>query len=443
MQEVYCFASIVSKKLCTLCSLCSLSAMPFVSRFEDRSLRFLLYLEWALLGLMVLGEFLVRLPPWVPRSPELNLICLGLFAWMGLYLPQVPWAKVVYLSLEVTLILVASVIGGLSFFFLFCILLVIRSCLCFSGKGQLWISGLVFWFFLFIQTHRLQFMQKGLPQGLPPLAREWLRQDAARWALTNKAFILFSLVLLFALTLLFLQLLVDRLLSERQSRQDLAAANGQLRDYALQIESVAILQERNRIAREIHDALGHSLTALNLHLDAALGLIASKQVGDVDEARSLLREAKQLSKQALGDVRQSVSTLRSDPLAGQSLEGAIAGLVEDFARTTGVEPLVDIRLSQGLVQSTRVALYRIVQEALTNICKYAEASVVELKLREETQTPQLYLSIRDNGRGFDPEQNNCGFGLRGMRERVLALKGKFKLQAAPQAGCQIEIQIPL
>jgi signal transduction histidine kinase len=237
--------------------------------------------------------------------------------------------------------------------------------------------------------------------------------------------------------LLFLQLLVNAILAERQSREQLALANAQLRQYALRIEDIATLQERNRIAREIHDSLGHALTVLNLHLEAALKL----QQSDPEAATEFLADAKQLGSTALEEVRRSVAALRCDPLQGQTLADAIASLTDEFQRSTGISPQCHLEQQSALPPEVKTAVYRIVQEALTNIYKYAEASEVKVELTATAS--ELHLIVADNGKGFDRDRNTTGFGLAGMRERTLALGGHFEIVTAPGAGCQIIATIPL
>lgn len=207
-------------------------------------------------------------------------------------------------------------------------------------------------------------------------------------------------------------------------------------EYALKIEQLAIEQERNRIAREIHDSLGHSLIAFNLHLEAAMRLMSS----DPEEAKDLLIEAKQVSATALQEVRLSVSALRTDPLQGRSLATVIQLLADDFQRSTGIAPLSEIHINQPLSSAVQLAVYRIVQEALTNICKYAEATQVSIHLETSSD---LKLTVRDNGKGFDIHQNITGFGLRGMEERTLSQLGKFEVISTPGNGCQITAWFPL
>jgi signal transduction histidine kinase len=244
-------------------------------------------------------------------------------------------------------------------------------------------------------------------------------------------------LLIFGLVILFLQLLVDAVMTEHKHREALAVANIRLQQYALQVEELATLQERNRIARDIHDSLGHSLTAFNFHLEAAIRLLQTQPT----EAASLLQELKQLGAQALADVSQSVATLRSDPLGGQSLVDAIATLVDNFHRSTGVLPTTEIDLSTPLSQAYNLAIYRIVQESLTNCCKYANASAVTISVQQLNK--QIQIIVEDNGNGFELQKNSTGFGLQGMQERVQSLAGQLKLITALGQGCRVMVSLPI
>lgn len=235
---------------------------------------------------------------------------------------------------------------------------------------------------------------------------------------------------------MFILLLVNALLAERQSREELLLAHDQLRRYALRIEDQATLQERNRIAREIHDALGHALTAQSIQLENALLFLPP----DAEKTKSFLREAQQLGSRALQEVRRSISTLRSNPLQGQSLEVAIAKAVTEFSQTTGITPNCTVQLSQPIPIEISTALYRILQESLTNIYKYSAATQVSIHIQD---LDAIRFQIDDNGQGFDPERNTTGFGLQGMRERTAALGGQFFLTSQPGKGCRITVSIPL
>lgn len=391
------------------------AATPQPATAPPESLKFLLYLEWLLLGIVALSEIGRVNFLQLPRIPLLNLVSLSLFMTMGLRLPQRDrWLKVAYTAAELGLILLMSLVGGVRLVPLLYIVLVIRNCLIFERSPRTLITLIAFTLAMTTQFQRLRYL---VPPGVSP---------------TRLGVIGVMIAVLFGLVVLFLQLLVNAVLLERRSREKLAIANAQLREYALQVETMATLQERNRIAREIHDSLGHSLTGVNLHLEAALRLLQT----DPEEAITLLQEAKQLGNMALQDVRDSVATLRSEPLQGVPLEAAIASLLTDFQRSTGIAPALDLTLETPVASDRKIAIYRITQEALTNITKYAHATQVTIQV-QSTPT-QIALKIDDNGKGFAPDQTTTGFGLRGMQERTLALGGTFAITTAPGAGCRIQ-----
>ncbi len=391
-------------------------------KFKNHPFRFLLYLEWLLLVLVAFMSTIPSRHQFSTNSPELRVFCLLLFGLMGLRLPTSnKITKFLYTIAEILLIVTTGVLDGRTarpFPFLY-LILVIRSCLIFNFPGRLVVTGISFILFLFTLNNRINH----IPQSPIEQERFW--------------FFTISLALLFGLALVFVLLLMNAVLSERKSREKLALANEKLRKYALQIENQATLEERNRIAREIHDSLGHSLTALNLQLETALKLWNTNP----HKASGFLSKAKELGSKALQDVRHSVSAMRSHPLQGQSLEQAIAELAENVHRATGVAPTCQITLFQPLPTEVSTPIFRIVQESFTNICKYAEAT--EIKIEIITTVTSLYLIVQDNGIGFDVGQNTTGFGLHSMRDRTLALGGKFNIYSTPGYGCKIAITIPL
>jgi len=393
-------------------------------------IRFLLYLEWSLLFIVFASEALRGSIFHVPRSPTLNLLCLLGFTLLGLALPQKKiGTKIAYTVFEFVPTLLATVVGGLRLFPLLYVVLVMRNSLIFQGKSRLVITGITYCLFLITQANRYYtFAQNSrFRDGL--IARQLLIPERI-------LFLNLTFALLFALVLIFSHLSITAILAERHRRQELASANQKLRLYALQAKDMAMLTERNRVAREIHDSLGHSLITFNLYLEAALRLLATEP----KEARELLQEAQQLAKTALGDVRQSVKSLRSDPLGERSLEEAIRGLIEEFKQATGIEPETSICIDQPIPKELNIAVYRLTQEALVNVIKYAEATTVKLSL---TTQWQLELSVKDNGKGFRLNENQTGFGLQGMRERTSAFGGQLKLITAPGQACEIIATFPL
>ncbi len=387
---------------------------------KNHPFKFLLYLEWVLLGFAAIASTINPVQRFQTSYPELMIISLTAFGLMGLRLPTNNRKnKIIYTVCEILLILITNFFGGRTsrLFPFLNLILVTRSCLIFQLPGRLVVAGISF--SLFLITFRMRFPNVS-PRRLQKL---WFFQ--------------FSFIALFVLALVFVLLLMNAVLSERESRDKLTAANEKLRKYALKIENQATLEERNRIAREIHDSLGHSLTALNLQLETANKLLNTNP----EKAKDFLIRAKELGSQALKDVRESVSKMRSNPLQEQSLETSIDILIKNFNHSTNINPNRQINIFYSIPRDISTAIYRIIQESLTNISKYAEATEVNLEIT--TAATKLYLIVEDNGKGFDVTQNTTGFGLQSMRDRTLALDGNFHIESLPGKGTKIMVDIPL
>lgn len=227
------------------------------------------------------------------------------------------------------------------------------------------------------------------------------------------------------------------MVEELYTPEQLAQAHQQLWQYVLQFANFSAVQERNRIARDLHDSLGHALTALNFQLQTAIKLCKP----DPTQAQQFLTEAHRLVTIATQEVRHSVRNLRSDAPETQSLETLIESLVNNFQQTTGILPSVEINLPVALPSEFVTSLYRIVQEALNNTLKYAQATIVQIQI--STTSSSVQLMIQDNGRGFALNQVSAGYGLQGMQERVAFLKGQLHLDSAPGEGCCITAEIPI
>jgi signal transduction histidine kinase len=399
----------------------------FLESSADRNFKVLTYLEWVLLALTLLAEFtpLGAFPGgrFLPRWPLFNLLGVMSFGLLRFAVPRGVMGRWCYVLGQAAWILVLSEVGGLRLFSLLYLVVLLRCCGLFEARSRNLIAVGVFALNSLAQGWRYQY----LIEVMPPRMAERLGGMISGSAL------------IFGLVVLFLTWLITSLLLERSSRVALAEAHSQLRDYALRIEDQAMLQERNRIAREIHDAVGHGLTACHLNLMAALRLLDQ----DPLEAKALLLEAEVLNQAALQDIRQSVATLRSDPLQGRSLLDQLDSLVQTVIKSGRFMIEFDhpsSRVVEGVPTSVAVAIYRITQEALTNISKHAKADRVQLTLRIE---PQIELVIEDNGVGFSPKQTSSGFGLQGMQERVAALNGTLSIGASLQRGCRIQVIFPV
>ena len=225
------------------------------------------------------------------------------------------------------------------------------------------------------------------------------------------------------------------------SNAKLTAANSRLQEYSAQVEELSAMRERNRIAREIHDTLGHALTLLAVQLETATQLEAR---GDPRLHEELL-QAREVAKACLTEVRHSVEALRPDEATADSLQEQLRKLVAEF-ETTCPETRITLDLEEAthpLNPDLCLTLYRCAQEALTNIRKHTHATKVLLRL--STSDEQVELTVLDNGQGYPPEHEPraFGFGLLGMRERVALLDGT--LQASPQRGqgWRVEVVLPL
>ncbi|MBF1990818.1 sensor histidine kinase [Fischerella thermalis] len=188
------------------------------------------------------------------------------------------------------------------------------------------------------------------------------------------------------------------MVEELYTPEQLTQMHNSLWEYVLQFANLSATQERNRIARDLHDSLGSSLTALNIQLQTAMKLWKP----DPNQAQQFLNEAHRLVAIATQEVRQSLKALRDDALTTQSLDTLIESLVFDFHQTTGTLPEVDINLPISLPLHLTPPIYRIIQEALNNIRKYAQATAVKIHLY--TTSSGVHLTIKDNGRGFDKKK---------------------------------------
>ncbi len=225
-----------------------------------------------------------------------------------------------------------------------------------------------------------------------------------------------------------------RLLSTVGDLLSIALERAQLFGKSVQLGAV---EERNRLAREIHDTLAQGLAAITLQLETADALLDA----DPKRAATALRQALKLARANLDDARRSVMDLRAAPLEGRTLSEALHALADEFAARTGVEVrFTGVGGQSPLTIRTEAGLYRIVQEALTNIERHADASHVCVTL---TVVPErITLVIDDDGQGFDVEQiPEHRFGLVGINERARLLGGALELYSAPGEGTTLSIVI--
>jgi signal transduction histidine kinase len=208
-----------------------------------------------------------------------------------------------------------------------------------------------------------------------------------------------------------------------------------------QLQELAVVDERNRLAREIHDGLGHYLTATTMQIQGARALLESTDAAtQAPAALGALGKAETLLQETLADVRRSVQALRATPSESRPLPGAIDDLVAECRAVAGL--LTNFELlgtPRPLNPQVELTLYRAAQEGLTNIRKHAQAASVSVVLWYDVDN--VGLRVADDGRGIGvaPPQ---GYGLLGLRERVQIVGGSVHIDSAPGQGCRLEVEIP-
>ena len=236
----------------------------------------------------------------------------------------------------------------------------------------------------------------------------------------------------------FVQMVINDITQRSREKKDLLRSRRTLRELSASLVE-AREEERRRIARELHDELGQRLTALKLEMISCQRDHPGLAVGE--RAQLML----DMLDETVSSARRIAMDLRPLMLDDLGLPEAIDWLVKEFKRRTGIE--VDIRLGEGmreLSSQLATALYRIVQEALTNITRHAQATRVSITLKGSDH--ELQLTIQDNGVGFiqgGHARNPGSFGLLGIRERVLMLGGRLSAGNAPEGGARLVVHVPL
>ncbi len=254
------------------------------------------------------------------------------------------------------------------------------------------------------------------------------------WSGAYEAFINYSTA--FAFTIIFTIITRQALKArdrEEKLREEVEAANLQLQAYAAQAADLATTRERNRLAREIHDGVGHYLTVVKTQLDAATALLPAQP----EKARETVQKAARLAGEALDDVRRSVGALHADT-GRLPLPDALKELIAQG------EPMPTFAIEgapRPLSSAIEHALFRAAQEGLTNIRKHARASSALLIL--DFRTPQfIRLELTDNGIGTSHSTTHSGYGLIGLRERIELLGGRLETANRLNGGFALTVEVP-
>lgn len=218
---------------------------------------------------------------------------------------------------------------------------------------------------------------------------------------------------------------------------ELETANRQLTEYSARVEDLTIVNERQRMARELHDTLSQGLAGVILQLEAADAHLTNHHH---DKARSIIGDAMEQARLTLTDARRAIDDLRQPSL--DDLDSALSIEVTRFTNATGIPVLFDSDPTPPLPDPVKETVVRTVAEALTNIANHARARNVEVNVRMQNQN--LLVTIQDDGVGFDASSIPSGhYGILGIKERVRLVNGSFEIQSTRGRGTTLRIEIPL
>jgi len=272
---------------------------------------------------------------------------------------------------------------------------------------------------------------------LLPLAAVGVAINTTQEVTLRSSYPLLGVVFVRTVAFLFVGNMITGLMKvQRAQRSDLSAANARLAQYAAALEQLTVSRERNRLARELHDVLAHTLSGVAVELEAVRALWPT----DPERAQAMLGHSLQATRDGLTETRRALQELRASPLEDLGLALAVRSLAESAAGRAGMA--LDLHITEPLADypaAIQQAVYRVTQEALANVTAHSGARTVTLAL---DGTPHhLRLEIRDDGRGFDPAAlNDDQYGLRGMRERVEMIGGRFSVDSAPGQGTRIVLE---
>ncbi len=233
----------------------------------------------------------------------------------------------------------------------------------------------------------------------------------------------------------FINALMKRL---QQQRTSLIEANAQLTHYASTLEHLTISRERNRMARELHDTLAHTLSGLSVQLEAL------KAYWDVDPktAQGLLEQSLKATRAGLQETRRALKSLRASPLDDLGLLLAVRQLAESAAARANLRLELNLPSTlPALPTPVEQCLYRVAQEAIANAVHHANAH--KLTVQMTYNAPHIALTIHDDGLGFDPQQagQTGHYGLAGMRERAALVGGKLVIESQRNVGTYVRLSI--
>ena len=211
----------------------------------------------------------------------------------------------------------------------------------------------------------------------------------------------------------------------------------QLQQFLKRSQEMAVSEERNRLARDLHDSAKQEALAASFHLGTALTLLER----DPESAKTHLVEADNLVDSVRGELTDLIHELRPPSMNGTLFDETLNGYMIDWAHQTGIEATLNVDGFIELPLEIKQAIYRIMQEALANVARHSSAHKVDVTLSFGENSVEF--CIRDDGVGFDPQHPNDGMGLDSMRERVESLRGGFSIESEPGRGTKVCLTISI
>jgi signal transduction histidine kinase len=244
-------------------------------------------------------------------------------------------------------------------------------------------------------------------------------------------------VILRGLVFLFLGYVINRLVRDmKRQNTELVDANRRIASYATAMEQLAVSRERNRLAREFHDTLAHTLSAVAVQLEAVSALLKTNP----DQANAMLDQSLVITRNGLTETRRAIQSLRAAPLEDLGLRMALDGLAHSTAERYGWNLHLDLSENlNDLPADAEHTIYRIAEEGLHNAGEHARARNLEMKLSRAKG--KIEFTIKDDGQGFTPQSDEAEnhYGLRGMQERAAALGGILSIDSEPNLGTTVRL----
>lgn len=392
--------------------------------FDAALLKKIIYLEWMLLLIAVAGHLIVFLAmaktSYENEAPNVVISMLFLFAVFLLSFVKpvrsTYWDRMCFLFLEIVLLTGSAATGLPRFMFPLYMISVAKGCLLLDKRGVLIIFG---------GSLLAQISYGAFKTYLKDLAPH--HQDPST---LTAIFHMFLGSLVFNYAALALMVLIVTLTGKLVNEQKLRIESERL---GREVENLATELERTRIAREIHDSLGHTLTSMNIQIEVARKFFERDQKKSIEA----LDVAKQLASQSLTDVRMAVQSIRNPDFR---FRDAVHALTAQIQQTEALQVKVNLDAPE-ISSATGYQLYRIIQECLTNVMKHAKATEARVELKHDGVN--LELNVSDNGVGLQKASADGGFGIRGMQERVESLHGTVTIHSQPEKGTRLQVIIPL